>query len=87
MKKIIILLTLALVISFTTGCGKIANNWSHTKSRWVGLRRQITLYAYDGTKIKTWEARSQIELDNASARFLCKGKAVNINGTYIIEEL
>jgi hypothetical protein len=68
------------------GCGKLSQDVSHFKSKWIGLDRTITLYANDGKPIKKWDCRSQVEDNGGSFRFMSNGKAVQISGTVVIEE-
>ncbi len=67
----------------TKGCQQRV---SHLKSNLVGLDRTITLYAYDGSVIRVWDGRFQVEAAGGSARFIHKGKAIYIAGTFVIEE-
>jgi hypothetical protein len=79
---IVIVLMIALVWNIE-GCQQ---SRSHMASSAYGLDRKITLYNDQGTAIKVWEGRTQVERDGASARFLIDGKAVIISGTFTIEE-
>ena len=74
---------LSLAIS---GCGDWAQTVSHTRSSLFGLDRTITLYANDGSAIRSWETKTQVEDQGGSFRFLADGKAITIAGTVIIEE-
>ncbi len=67
----------------TKGCQQRV---SHLKSNLVGLDRTITLYAHDGSVIRAWDGRFQVEASAGSARFIHEGKAVYIAGTFVIEE-
>ncbi|MDX1763483.1 MAG: hypothetical protein R3231_04115 [bacterium] len=70
-----------------SGCTKgCQQQVSHVKSNLIGLNRTITLYAVDGSVIKSWEGRFQVETGGSSARFIHEGKAVYISGTFVIEE-
>ncbi len=69
-----------------TGCADLEQNWSHTKSSWVGLERKITLYSNDGRVIREWNGRYNLEVNGSAARFINNGKAVHISGTFVIEE-
>lgn len=85
-----VILTIAFVMvlmTYTTGCAGCQQDWSHMKSELVGLNRVIILYANDGTVIKKWHTRSQVQDQGGSFRFLVDGKAIQIAGTITIEEL
>lgn len=86
MKKIAAVIIMVGCISLLSGCG-LQQQVSHLKSDLVGLERSIELYANDGSKIKEWQGRYKVEVTGNSARFMHKGKAVNIAGTFVIEEL
>ena len=82
MKKVLMLILCCTMLS---GCAMI-NTVKHAQSSWIGLNRTITLYSGDGQIIKQWQTRSKVEDQGGSAYFLVDGKAINISGTYIIEE-
>jgi uncharacterized lipoprotein YehR (DUF1307 family) len=86
--KISVIAVSLVVICFLalSGCGKLEQDVSHFKSKWIGLDRTITLYANDGKPIKKWDCRSQVEDNGGSFRFMSNGKAVQISGTIVIEE-
>lgn len=79
-------LATALALMSISGCADMKQSWSHTKSQLVGLDRQVTLYANDGTVIKQWQIKGTIEDQGGSFRFLSDGKAITIAGTVLIEE-
>lgn len=88
-KKMIVTVSLFIAMAFPlflTGCAGCQQKWSHTKSNWVGLDRTITIYANDGSVIKQWETKGQVEDRGGSFRFLVDGKAITLAGTVIIEE-
>lgn len=59
---IISIISILLVIPFTMGCTKgCRKNLKHTKSKWVGLKRQITWYDYNRNIIRSWEGRFNVE--------------------------
>lgn len=61
--------------------------WSHQKSDWLGLHREVRLYSDDGNVIASWTGQFKVEDRGGSARFvLDNGKAVMISGTYVVEE-
>ncbi|MBD3242990.1 MAG: hypothetical protein GF331_20525 [Chitinivibrionales bacterium] len=83
MKRFALALTCAALF---TGCADLQQAGSHFKSSMIGLDRTITLYASDGSVIKQWSGRFKVEAAGASARFIHKGKAVYVAGTFVIEE-
>ena len=84
MKKLILVLVLMVMLA---GCGMWEQSCSRVKSSAIKLNRTITLYASDGSIIKTWNGRFNVSHGNGgSARFIDKGKVVRISGTYLIEE-
>ncbi len=83
MKKIFFLL---LLIPFVFGCEGLKQEGSHFISSAFGLEREVTLYNSTGGVIKTWSGKFQVETDGTIARFMYKGKAIIISGTYLIEE-
>jgi len=88
-KKIIVTASLFIAMAFPlflTGCAGCQQDWSHTKSAFVGLDHIVTLYANDGSVIKQWETKGQVEDRGGSFRFLVNGKAITLAGTVIIEE-
>lgn len=83
MKRLVLIVS---CISLFAGCADLQQAGSHLKSSMVGLNRTITLYASDGRVIKQWSGRFKVETAGASARFIHKGKAVYIAGSFVIEE-
>jgi hypothetical protein len=59
---------------------------SHMTSSVIGLDRVVTLYANDGSVIKQYKGRFQVEVVGSTARFIADGRAVTISGTFLIEE-
>lgn len=60
---------------------------SHVVSGVTGLDRRVTLYAVNGSVIREWEGRYNVEVKGASARFIIEdGSVVNISGTFVVEE-
>lgn len=92
-KKIIIgILSMALVAALVlSGCTESTKrSLKDTQSEWTGgLNRQVTVYAKDGTVIKTYEGKLDIE-DTESGnkvKFDLNGKRVILyNATVIVEE-
>lgn len=84
MKKIVALVSVAILMS---GCGRVENWWSHKTSKWIGIDRVVTLYAANGTVIKSWTVDNEIEYPGTGMRFIDeKGNTVTISGTIIAEE-
>ena len=76
-------LIVALLLS---GCQDMQQAWSHTESSFVGLNRHITLFSADGHVVREWDGRFNIETKDGMLRFLSNGKAVIVQGTYVVEE-
>lgn len=86
-KKLLMLFAVLCIGLSSSGCTKgCQQQVSHVKSSLIGLNRTITLYADNGTVIRTWEGRFQVETSGSSARFLHDGKTIYISGTFVIEE-
>ncbi|MGA1825675.1 MAG: hypothetical protein ACMUIP_13535 [bacterium] len=85
MRKILILVLLFSSLCYI-GCEGCMKGCKHFKSETIGLKRKVTLYACDGTPIKTWEGRFMVELNGSTAAWIDNGKEVKIAGTFIIEE-
>jgi len=70
------------------GCQSIKQNVKHLQSATLGLNRVITLYANDGSVIKTWETKTKVEVVGGIPRFITdSNKVVQLAGTYVIEEV
>lgn len=88
--KAIIVIVIGLVLFGIFSMPIVRQKISHVKSATIGLERRVTLYANDGTTIRTWRGRYQIGLYGGSGsvlRFMHDGRAVQISGTIIIEEV
>jgi hypothetical protein len=83
---IVALLVLILGLYAYLSLPTVQQRISHVKSGAIGLDRTITLYSNDGKPIKSWKGRVVVEVEGGTARFVIHGKAIMINGTYIIEE-
>ena len=81
---LVIAASAALMLS--GGCAGCRQQVSHMKSGVFGLSREITLYANDGSVIRTWKTKGSVEDQGGSFRFLVDGKAITIAGTAVIEE-
>ena len=76
-----------MMVLFLSGCTeRQRQDWSHWKSDLVGLKRTVTLYADNGTPIKSWKGRFKVDVGGGTARFLHDGRVIIISGTFIIEE-
>lgn len=86
MKKIFLLFcVIALFSGCTKGCQK---QLKHIKSDFTGLRRQVTLFNYDGKPIKSWTGNLQIEMKESGimAWIGDNGKEVKVFGGIVIVE-
>jgi hypothetical protein len=88
MKKTLLLAALAISTLTFTGCNKMANEFKHMESDWVGLNRTITLYDGNSTNVLgRWTTTSKIEHNGSGIQFLdARNKVVAIAGTYIVQE-
>ena len=87
MRSVVSALVGLIVLLSLSGCTeRQRQDWSHWKSDLVGLKRTVTLYADNGTPIKSWKGRFKVDVGGGTARFLHEGRAVIISGTFIIEE-
>jgi uncharacterized lipoprotein YehR (DUF1307 family) len=90
MKKIALILGLLVVVSLTGCTESTKRSIKDTQSEWTGgLNRQVTVYANDGTVIKTYEGKLDIEDTEAGnkIKFDLNGKRVILyNATVIVEE-
>lgn len=91
MKKIALLISGLLVVVALTGCTESTKRViKDTQSEWTGgLNRQVTVYAKDGTVIKTYEGKLDIEDTEAGnkVKFELNGKRIILyNATVIVEE-
>lgn len=84
MKKLVVLVGVLFLLS---GCGRIEQMGSHMVSSVAKLNRRITLYGAMGVPVRQWEGNYSVEIDGGTARFMHKGKAVIINGSFTIEEI
>jgi len=77
---------IALMVVLGSQCQSCRQMAAHVQSGISGLDRRITLYAVDGSVIREWEGKYNIEVKGSSARFLDGDDAITISGTFIIEE-
>lgn len=89
--KIALLVIMLLCISTPLGgcasTSRCSKSWDSNMQG--GLERKVTVYAYDGTVIKTWEGKIDIsEESDSEVLFDLNGKRIIItNGIVITEEL
>jgi hypothetical protein len=75
---------LLVTLMWTKGCQA---EYSHYKSKFVGLNRVVTLYAGDGKVIASWSGDLYVEDKGGTVRFVKPdGKAVTLSGTFVVEE-
>lgn len=86
MKRISLVMLLALLPIVSTGCAGCRNEWKHLESDMIGLDRTITLYGATGEPIREWRTQSKVEDRGGSCYFLIDGKAIIVAGTFVIEE-
>ena len=91
MKKILLALALVAMVGLTaTSCTESQQREIKSiKSNWTGgLNRTVTVYDYNGQKIKSWSGQFDVkETDHNSVYFDTEdGKRVIISGGIIINE-
>lgn len=94
MKRKLIILTLSTMLVFAfilTGCTESTKrSIKDTQSEWTGgLNRKVTVYGKDGSVLKTYEGKLDIEDTEAGnkVKFDLNGKRVILyNATVIVEE-
>ena len=91
MKKILLALALVAMVGLTaTSCTESQQRGIKSiKSNWTGgLNRTVTVYDYNGQKIKSWSGQFDVkETDRNSVYFDTEdGKRVIISGGIIINE-
>lgn len=91
MKKTFLALTLIMMVGLTmTGCTEARKREAKSiRSNWTGgLDRTVTVYDYNGQKIKSWSGRFDVkETDRNSVYFDTEeDKRVIISGGIIINE-
>ena len=86
---IAVVITIAVLVAVLYGMFQLkgCQQWrKHLASSTIGLDRTITLYANDGSVIKHWTGRVQVETEGGFPRFIVDGKVIFLNGTFVIEE-
>lgn len=87
MKKIRIIGLVFLALSLS-GCQDCKKEFRHMHSSFTGLNRRVTLYAVDGSVIRTWEGQFMVENDGPVASFIDDdNNEIKIAGTFVIEEI
>ena len=85
--KAIIVIVCGLVLFGIFSMPIVQQKVSHVKSAMIGLERRVTLYANDGTLIRSWQGHYQIGVSGSTIRFMHDGRAVQVSGTIIVEEV
>lgn len=86
MKKTNSIITLILFALLFSGCS-VGNSIKHMESSTVGLKRKITVYGNDGTKLQEWSGRCKIEAESPyKTKFVMAGQSVYISGGVTIAE-
>lgn len=83
MKRFIFAVAVAVMFA---GCAQKEQQFSHMKSSFFGLDRQVTLYSADGKVLGQWTGHYNVQTSGGTARFIDKGKAITISGTFTIIE-
>ena len=91
MKKILLALTLVAMVSLTaTSCTESQQREIKSiKSNWTGgLNRTVTVYDYNGQKIKSWSGQFDVKETNRNSVYFDTedGKRVIVSGGIIINE-
>lgn len=87
-KYLFICILICLLVAFFSCTERQKKELKHFKSDLVGLKRQVTLYNYDGKIIKQWEGRFKIELQEGPILSWIddNGKEIKIHGIFTVEE-
>ena len=86
MRKMSMVFVLVVACFMLSGCGQDLKFWgSHWQSSMTGLRRHITVYTWNGTKIGEFETTSKIEWtgDHQASFFDANNKRVDVTGDVI----
>lgn len=85
--KRIVGLVIMSVAMLSFSCASMGQSGSNFVSGIAGLKRVVTLYSANGTVIQQWgPARYNVKTNGGIARFMDKGKAIYISGTFTIIE-
>ena len=86
---IAIVAILIVVASRLMGCQGIKKSIKHVKSSLVGIEREVTLYADDGTVIRKWSGKFMVEVEQGGVFSWIgdDGREMKIMGTAIVEEV
>lgn len=90
MGVIIAICTLAICIGIVWFCSTSESGKQALKEQQSdlngGLQRTITLYSYDGEKIKSWTGKFDVSSSETETYFDIDGKRVIIHGGIVVNE-
>lgn len=76
----------SILLLLAVGCAGTQQSSSHARSYLIAIPRLITLYDDQGEVLRQWVGNYNVEIYGSTARFMDRGKAVIIAGTFVIEE-
>ena len=68
------------------GCKVIQKSSRHFQSNLSGLKREVVLYANDGSVIKKYKGTFKVEIDGSVISFIDDNKEIKMTGTVVVEE-
>lgn len=79
---------LALIGVFFTGCEKVQKNLKDKQAEWMGLERTVSVYSLDGKLVKEYSGDINVDTTVQGRIYfiLDDGKSVMTNMPYIVEE-
>ena len=89
MKRVIaIVVLIVMILTMCTGCASWRRSWKSFKSDVTnGLERTVTVYDYNGEKIKSWSGKFDVSESETEVYFDdADGKRVIIHGGIVINE-
>jgi len=89
MKKFLVVGLLIVILVMFSGCEQIFREGKDLVSGFTGLNRIVTVYGIDGTLIKTYEGKLDVETNEYGnkVKFELNGKRVIIyNAIVIVDE-
>lgn len=85
--KIIAFLTVVLCICFLHGCASLDRSMKSLSSDFDGgLERTVTVYDYNGEKIKSYSGKFDVSESENEVYFDLNGKRIIIHGGIVINE-